>query len=244
MKRVLQALARRTGYEIRSLSGPHRVSSTSTALRWLAGQSLAVGSILDVGASDGRWSEEALRWFPEATCVLYEPNPVHLPGIGRFVARHPGRAIHRSEAVGARPGTATFDVSSDFGGSLIDPGTDREDGKSIDVPLVRLDDSVAWLRVQDPYLVKLDTHGFERGILEGATNVLESASVLIIEAYAHRITSEALLFWELCALLAERGFRPVDLVDVMHREYDGALWQMDLVFLRDSWPGFAYPRYR
>jgi hypothetical protein len=68
--------------------------------------------------------------------------------------------------------------------------------------------------------------------------------VLVIEAYNYRISGEALLFWELCAYLAERGFRPVDLVDSMHRPYDDAFWQMDLVFVRSTWAGFAYNAFR
>jgi hypothetical protein len=29
-----------------------------------------------------------------------------------------------------------------------------------------------------------------------------------------------MLYWELCAFLGERGFRQVDMVDVVHRPYN------------------------
>lgn len=246
MKRMVRAVMRAAGYEIRSLSGPHRVSSAQTALSWLADARVDVGTILDVGASDGRWTEQALRSFPGVSCVLYEPNPVHLPGIRRFTSRHPGKVIHQETAVGRDTGTVRFDVSSAFGGALEDsasPST-ANDPRFIQVPVVRLDDSVRDLELGPPFLLKLDTHGFEAGILEGAEATLQQSTVLFIEAYNHRLTSEGLYFWELCELLHERGFRPVDLVDIMHRERDGSLWQMDLVFLRDDWSGFRSHSYR
>lgn len=213
-----------------------------TALTWLGANGPPVRSVLDVGASDGRWSRDCMQAYPDAHYVLYEPNAVHFGGIARLQAEHGTHVTHEPVAVGAEVGTAAFDVGDAFGGGLVDASTDASVVEQ--VPIVSLDESVERLGLEGPFLVKLDTHGYERSILGGARAVLDQASVLVIEAYAYRISSEALLFWELCALLDEQGFRALDLVDVMHREHDGALWQMDLVFLRDSWPGFSHSRYR
>jgi hypothetical protein len=59
----------------------------------------------------------------------------------------------------------------------------------------------------------------------------------------HKISNECLLFWELCSYLYERGFRPIEVVDVTRRAYDGSFWQMDLFFVRTTWPGFGYTRF-
>jgi hypothetical protein len=79
--------------------------------------------------------------------------------------------------------------------------------------------------------------------LAGANDSLEQCEALIIEAYNFRIKEEALLFWELCSFLSDKGFRPIDLVDVSHRRYDNALWQMDLFFIRSNWKGFSRTSY-
>lgn len=110
--------------------------------------------------------------------------------------------------------------------------------------LVTLDSCLKGLGKTGPYLLKLDTHGFERSILEEAAYTLENSEILIIEAYNYRITSEAFLFWELCAYLSEKGFRPIDLVDIAHRRYDSSLWQMDLFFIKSDWEGFNHVSYR
>jgi hypothetical protein len=48
----------------------------------------------------------------------------------------------------------------------------------------------------------------------------------------------------MCAYLGGLGFRCIDLVDPMYRPHDDALWQMDLVFLRQTRPEFTYTEYR
>jgi len=200
-------------------------------LELLAALGVEPATIADVGASDGRWSQCARATFPAAGLVLFEPHPAHVKALDRFQIKNVEATIIRS-AVGATVGTSLFDATDPWGGALQD---DRTSG-SIEVPVVTLDDALA--AVEPPLLVKLDTHGVERAILSGARQTLDRSVAWIIEAYNQRITSDCLLFWELCDQMAEHGFRPIDLVDVHHRPYDGTLWQMDLSFVRSDWEGF------
>ncbi len=193
-------------------------------------------TIVDVGASDGRWAKLARAVFPAAELVLFEPQPVHGAALDQFQAEHPEARIIRS-AVGAAEGMSLFDAADPFGGALqTERGTE-----SITVSVVTLDHTLAGAK--PPFLVKLDTHGVEAAILAGAQVTLTRSVAMIIEAYNQRLTKDSLLFWELCDLMTERGFRPVDLVDVLHRPHDGTLWQMDLFFIRSAWQGFEYNKY-
>ena len=97
----------------------------------------------------------------------------------------------------------------------------------------------AMLRLDD-----LDTHGFEVPIFEGAAETLARTGLIVVEVYNFKISPEALRFHELCAYLEGKGFRCVDILDVMHRPCDGALWQMDLIFARADRPEFANNEYR
>jgi hypothetical protein len=44
--------------------------------------------------------------------------------------------------------------------------------------------------------------------------------------------------------MAARGFRVIDLSEPLWRSKDGALWQLDLFFVRGTRPEFAYTRFR
>lgn len=196
-------------------------------------------TVLDVGASDGRWSLALMQFAPDAKYLLFEPQPVHSAPLDDLVRSHGGRVLVIKKAVGAKIGETWFDASDPLGGEL----SDLHDDATIRVEMTTLDAAVFETDVEPPFLLKLDTHGWERSIFAGATDTLEQCEGLVIETYNYRITREAFLFWELCSFLSNRGFRPVDLVDVMHRPYDDTLWQMDLFFVRSTWPGFDHVSY-
>jgi FkbM family methyltransferase len=240
MMRIINAFFRKFGWELQRVnSKTPDPPAMSVGLEWLSDRDFHINTVLDVGASNGCWSKECMEFFPEATYVLFEPQPVHTEDIEAFVQSCKQKVIPVKKAVGATVGQTLFDASDPFGGAL---ATQKADN-TIEVSLTTIDASIAQLQLEGPYLLKLDTHGFEKSILDGATLALEKAEILIIEAYNFRITDEALLFWELCAYLSDRGFRPIDLIDILHRQYDDSLWQMDIFFIKSTWEGFNYISY-
>ena len=110
--------------------------------------------------------------------------------------------------------------------------------------MTSLSEAVKAHACKPPYFIKLDTHGFEKSILDGAAELLPETCALVVEAYNFRISDECLLFWELCAYLDNNGFRVVDVVDITHRRYDNTFWQCDLFFISSKWVGFTYNNYR
>jgi FkbM family methyltransferase len=199
-----------------------------------------VRTVVDVGASDGRWSAVALRAFPRARYLLIEAQSApHEAGLRRLKARHPG-LDYVIAAAGPRSGTIHFDASDAFGGMASDRPFPAND---IAVPMTTLDAEAARRGLKGPFLVKLDTHGYEVPILEGAEATLHDTAILVVEAYAFRLSAACLRFHELCAWLEQRGLRCIDLCDVLHRPHDGALWQMDLVFVSGSSPEFRVSTY-
>lgn len=240
IKKILKSIMRKAGWELHRISVTTR-SSMNSGLLWLSKQGFKVNTILDVGASNGCWSKECMNFFPAADYILFEPQPVHGASLDYFSETCKQKVSLVKKAVGASEGKTFFDASEPFSGAL----TNNEKGNSvIEVELTTIDASLSKLKAVGPYLLKLDTHGFEKSILNGACHTLEQTEILIIEAYNYKITDETLLFWELCAFLSEKGFRPIDLVDVMHRLHDNSLWQMDIFFVRSGWSGFKYTSYK
>lgn len=195
-------------------------------------------TVIDVGASDGIWSLRARRHFPDAEYLLFEPLTEHRAALQRLAHRH---GFHHVEAVaGDRTTPVAFTVDAGLDGS----GVAAAGGESTrTVPQVRIDDAVAARGLRGPYCVKLDTHGYEIPVLEGAPNILAQTELLVIEAYNFALTPNTLRFPELCTWLESRGFRCCDLADPMRRPGDGAFWQMDLAFVPVRHPVFESNRY-
>lgn len=235
-KAAAARLLRRLGYEIT----PAPLAPTmDAALARLAARQ-PVGTVIDVGASDGRWSRLAMRHFPDAAYLLVEAQEqAHGASLRAFAARD-RRVQAVLAAAGDRAGEIFFDASDPFGGIAHHTAP----AGAISVPMVTLDAEVARRGLRPPFLIKLDTHGFEVPILSGARETLARTAALVIEAYNFTLHDGALRFHELCAHLDGLGFRSADLADPMWRPGDGVLWQIDLVFLPKTRPEFSRNGYR
>ena len=193
-----------------------------------------IGTIIDIGASDGRWSRMALTHFQQSKCLLIEANPFHLAGLKRFANDFPGAKFERA-AASDHVGEIGFFDDDPWGGVA----THSANKGTAKVRATTIDHEIERNNLKGPFLVKLDTHGHELAILRGAARALLTTEILIIESYNFQLNDQCATFWELCQALSEHGFRPWDLIEPMHRKKDGALWQMDIVFLRSSRPEFS-----
>lgn len=190
-----------------------------------------VNTVIDIGASDGAWSKMALRHFPQAEYLLIEAQAdPHEPGLREFKASHEN-VEYLVAAAGNREGFIHFDASEPLGGVASETPFAKN---SICVPMTTVDAEVRARNLKPPFLLKLDTHGFEVPIFEGAVETLKQTSLLVVEAYNFQLTGESLRFPELCRYLEARGLRCVDLFDILHRPSDNALWQFDLAFVPEQ----------
>lgn len=242
MKALLRKLFNFLGYEVSRINYLKKVprSSMDGSIEWLRNTNFNVATVLDVGASDGRWSRDCMKHFIDANYVLYEPQACHFYMLDLIEKEFYGKIKVVKKAVGKESGKIYFDITNPFGGAL----AVSKNANTVEVNLTSIDISIKELGLKGPFLLKLDTHGFEIPILEGAAQALNECEVLIIEAYNYNIEPESVLFWQLCEYLDGKGFRPIDMVDSMYREYDNSFWQMDLVFIKSSWLGFQHISYK
>jgi FkbM family methyltransferase len=213
-------------------------ATMEAALARCAARQPGLGTVIDVGASDGRWSRTARDILAPAHYFMVEARAEHEAGLARTAA-DPAFS-YQICAAGDRDGEIYFDATELFGGQASDTPYEKN---GIVVPVRTLDGLAAERKLQAPYAIKLDTHGYEVPILEGARGILKDTRLLIIECYNFHLTEKSLLAHEMCAYLAQRGFRCIDLCDPLYRARDGALWQMDLFFAPDADAAFASNSY-
>jgi len=230
-RRINQAL-HRLGYRVTRTTPAE--TAMESGLRRSAERGTRVKTFIDVGASNGSWSEIARKFFGDANYLLIEANGVHEEGLRAFKQRVPN-VDYVLAAAGDRVGTLHFWGEAPLGGVA---STTPEEG-TIAVPATTIDHEVATRGLPPPYAIKLDTHGFEVPILEGARATLAQTNLLVIEVYNFTLMPGALRFQEMCDYLAPLGFSPIDLCDPMYRPKDGAFWQCDLFFARSDRPEFA-----
>jgi FkbM family methyltransferase len=201
----------------------------------------AVQTVIDVGASDGRWSRDMMGYYPEARYLLIEAQEkAHGLMSRKFQAEHKNVTLEFC-AAGNKKGEINFDAADPFGGQASQTEYSKN---NVVVPMETVDGLVRKHGLVGPFLLKLDTHGWEVPIFEGAGETLSNCAVLIVEAYNFTLCPGCLRFHELCAYLEARGFRCLDVYDILVRPRDQAFWQMDMVFISASAPVFQVAEYR
>jgi FkbM family methyltransferase len=183
--------------------------------------------VIDIGASDGRWSRISLSQYPKAVHILLEPNKSHFSGIKKFLSEFP-TSHHLASAAGQKTGNINFcfDPSNPFGGVA-------SDGTSGDiVSCVSVSDVIRNHSIKGSVLLKLDTHGYEIPILEGIEDTYSCIDAIIVECYTHILIPGSKLFWEICSYMDQKGYCCIDCADPIFRSSDNTLWQIDLLFVK------------
>uniref|UniRef100_UPI0040572416 FkbM family methyltransferase n=1 Tax=Candidatus Electrothrix sp. TaxID=2170559 RepID=UPI0040572416 len=197
-----------------------------------------ISTVVDIGASNGKWTQMAMEAIPAQCFFAIEPleeRKVELELLKQRDARF-GYALC---VAGAARGEVEMTVTEDLDGSTVggDRGTVRR------VAVQTLDQLIAEQKCPAPYLLKFDTHGYEVSILEGASKTLANTNVIVMETYNYNLTEDTLRFHEMCAYLEELGFRCYDMAEPRLRKYDSTLWQMDLFFAKVDSGLFEYTGY-
>jgi FkbM family methyltransferase len=220
--------------------GKDKRSSYYYGMRACVKRNPGIRTIIDIGASNGSWSRSCMEFYPHGNYLLVEAQQVHEPALREFCVTRSNCQFTLS-AAGGHEGETFFQASDPFGGIASDVAFEVD---NIRVPMITVDAELGRRKLDGPYLLKFDTHGFEVQILDGCEEMLKQTEVIIMECYNYKIADSCLLFFEMCEYLRGRGFRPVDMFDLMYRPFDDSLWQMEILFVREDNPVFAEVSYR
>lgn len=146
--------------------------------------------VCDVGANHGDFSTAASSLYPHAQVILVEPFPGLHAELEKRAQAHRGNWQLEKLALGTSPGRGTLFTASnnDTNGSLI-PYSEtyyKEISPTISQQPIPCEISTLDLVLQKhqvPYLdlLKIDTEGTEKLVLEGGRNVLSKTRGLMIE---------------------------------------------------------------
>jgi FkbM family methyltransferase len=198
-----------------------------SAVQRVADHRITVNTVIDIGASNGKRSENGMRTFPNASFLAIEPLREREEALEALKQNHANFDYLLTVAGDKDAEEVTLVVSDDLDGSTVDGS---QGGEPRIVISRTIDSIVAEKALSGPFLLKFDTHGYEVPILSGAKETLAKTSVVVMEVYNFKITEHSLRFHETCAYMEELGFRCYDIAGPLLRDYDKAFWQMDLFF--------------
>lgn len=186
--------------------------------------------ILDIGASDGRWTREILTIFPDATVFLFEPGTARTDEMQATLKKNK-RLKFFPIAIGDRDGPAIFHVHPDPSGSTTVDWQENNFATQVTVPMRTIDRLIGEGAIIQPDLIKMDIQAGELAALRGAIATLPAVRFLhletwIMQAYGGKIP----LFADLTSFLKPLNFQLFD-VGTQFRYDDGTLYGIDASFV-------------
>lgn len=232
LKRLVQTPLAWLGYEIQCTPTRH---SLQGVLAQVANTGWRPTSVLDVGAAYGTFTQTCAKFFPNAHYLLVEPLQEYQPFL-KAVTDDVLNVMYASVAVGKQEGDVPFHVHKDWVGSSVYRETEGKhvDGKDRTVPLKTLDTLCHEYGLSGPYFIKVDVQGAELEVMAGAQQVLSQTEVVILETSLFQFFVGGPQFYDIVSIMKTCRFVAYDVFGLQYRLLDGALSQVDLLFVREE----------
>jgi len=198
-------------------------------LQSLAERGFNPSTILDVGAFEGNWAEMALRVWPRANIIMVEAHPEK----AEFIRRKLPRAELIQCLLGSEEGKQVTFHLMEAGSSVFQEHSPVE-RRSVQIEQRGLD--VVMANRPQPELIKVDVQGYEIEVLKGGLQTLSGAQAVILELSLIEINEGAPLLHEALIFMKSQGFVAYDIFEIHRRPLDGAMNQVDFVFLPEISP--------
>ena len=190
----------------------HRYHPELDRLAWLRG--LGMKTVFDIGANVGQFATEIRAELPEAQIYSFEPiKECYDKLVTNFRKDTRFRAFNF--ALGEKEESMAMNKSAYTPSSSLLPMADPHKelfphtAKSApeQIKIRRLDDVLAELEpVAEPFLVKMDTQGYESKVITGGLETLKKASAVLTEASFVELYEGQPLFDDIYEKLKALGF--------------------------------------
>jgi FkbM family methyltransferase len=189
--------------------------------------------IIDIGVAKG--TTPLLKVFPKSKYLWIEPLLEFESNLKELAKKYKGDYI--LAAAGSSVGTLPINVHrAHLEGSSLYKESDGAifDGQERNIPVVTLDSIKERYQMFENILLKIDVQGAEIDVLKGALQVLPACEVVILEVLFFEVLKGIPQFFEVVAFMKSNGFEVYDIVNGYYRPIDGALFQEDILFVKEN----------
>ena len=234
--RFVDSIVRSLGYEIQ------RPKNAFDSQRMLLSD-IPVKTIFDIGANVGDTIAEYRRRFSLAAIYGFEPLPEEFEGLrNRFkedslvklIPLAVSNQVHKTQFfVNHDRNSSSLFLGLEESRSLYDRPELTKNVDNIEVSTTTIDDFCKQESIDEIGILKMDIHGSELPVLKGATQMLNSGSILLIysEILFVPVYKEQPAYFEMCSFLFNYGYRLFDWYNLYHSANRRELVQGDAIFI-------------
>jgi FkbM family methyltransferase len=195
----------------------------------------APGHIVDVGANHGNWTRTAIKYFPNASYTLVEPQQL-LEKYFRDLLQSNPKIRFFPVGAGSQSGSFKFTITDRDDSSTFRATTEqaaRLGLQQIDVPVTTLNELMQIHDLPAPDLIKIDAEGLDVEVLKGASHFFGITEVFMVEAgVVSKDIANSIL--KVINYMDRNAYRLFDITDLNRPQNIKVLWLVELVFVRKS----------
>ena len=190
---------------------------------------------IDIGAYQGEWACMLRQVFPQAKVFMVEAQEIKRSCLQEVSKKLAPGADFEIALLGAFDGPEVLFAHMETGSSVYHETSHMpRDLRSMRV--VKLDTLLqrhpAFAQAN---FLKIDVQGYELEVLKGSPRLCEHLDAIMLEVSLLAVNSGAPSFLDVIIFMNSIGFQVFDFCGEVRRT-DGALWQVDLLFVRKDGP--------
>jgi FkbM family methyltransferase len=201
-----------------------------------------INLVIDVGANKGQYSELLMLLGYDDKIISFEPLNDAYQKL-KHKSEKKTQWVAQNYALGEGNYTSKINISKNSVSSSllgmeqkhldIAPNSQYIDEQVIEVKTL---DSVFYdfYKKSNNVLLKIDTQGYEKNVLDGAQNVLEKVDLIQIEMSLVKMYNDELIYTEIIDYLDKKGFKIISLEPGFYNAKTGELMQVDGIFLNKN----------
>jgi FkbM family methyltransferase len=231
----------RTGTGI--LGGKRLAALQKDKFKWI--QELSIRTIIDIGAHEGEFASEIHRLLPEAKIYSFEPLAKPFKALNQRMQKTPHFKSYNF-ALSDREGEENMHCSDDFtpSSSFLEMSDMHKEAfpftaKNIleKVYISTLDKIIKEknFSLENNVLLKIDTQGHEKKVLQGAKETLKKVKIIMVETSFYELYKGQPLFKDVLDFLYQEGFYYAGhWGEPLRRPTDGMILQEDSLFIKSD----------
>lgn len=237
LKKYIHRFTRSLGFDFYALKD--RSEGELLRLRWL--KEMNIHTVLDIGANEGQFALMIRKLLPDTAICSFEPIPdCYSKLIAQFGRDKAFKGFN--VAIGDKEELIEMNIN-DFSpsSSLLEidelhvenfKHTAHSEKQQIQVKT--LDGLCTSLNLAKPYMVKIDTQGYEDKVIKGGQAVLAGAKVIFVELSYKSLYKEQSLFNDVYNLLYDLGFEYRGNFEDLLSPVNGEVLQSDGIFINKN----------
>jgi FkbM family methyltransferase len=220
-----------------------RLEYSPTTQLMLTMKRFDVNLVIDVGANIGQFASELFDRGYQGEIISIEPLPAAHSTLNEAALSNPKWTVREPLAAGPDEKMVEIMIAGNSFSSSILPMLDRHVKAapaaatvgSVMVQQRRLD-AILGSRItnRDRVLLKIDTQGYEKSVLDGAPATLEQVRVVLLEMSLQPLYRDQSLWLELIEYMNTRGFKLWGLQPEFSDPQTGQTLQVNGIFCRDG----------